>query len=67
MDVRNHPGPQIEALREAKGWTRYRLAKEAAVDSSFVAAVERGEKSPSWEIACRLADALGVRVDRLRA
>lgn len=63
----NHPGPQIEAIREAKGWTRYRLAKEAGLSESILSRCESGKRTVSWDTACRLADALGVKLDRLRA
>ncbi len=61
-----HPGPQLAALREAKGWTVYRLAKESGVGPQVIARIESQERSLKWDTACRFADALGVPVDRLR-
>lgn len=53
----NHPGPQITRLREAKGWTRYRLAKECGVSESILGRCESGERGVSWDTACRITTA----------
>lgn len=59
-------GQRLRLHREAKGWTQYRLAKEAQIHRSYVAQIEDGEKVPGWEIVTRLADVLGVEVGEFR-
>lgn len=50
----------LARLREAQGWTVYRLAQESGVSKQFLAELERGEKQPSLAVAGKLARALGV-------
>lgn len=57
---------RLSELREAKGITRYRLAILAGVDSAYLGHLEGGRKNPSWEVVCKLADALGVTVADFR-
>lgn len=57
---------RIKELREAKGLSKYRLATDADINVGYLGDIEAGEKVPGWEIACRLADALGVSVADFR-
>lgn len=57
----------LRTLREGAGLTVYALAKRAGLTPQFVARLEAGDRSPSWETACALADALGVPVGDFRA
>ena len=49
----------IRRLREAKGWSRYRLSKEAGITRSQIANVEQG-KNTSLDTFSRLLLALDV-------
>lgn len=61
--MRQNPfGHRLRKLREARGWTKYRLSKESRVTAQYLAELEAGEKQPSLEIARRLARALGESV-----
>ena len=53
---------RLAALRAKAGVTVYRLAKSSGVSPQHIARIERGEQSPSWEIAVKLARGLGVSV-----
>lgn len=53
-------GHRLTALRETAGLTIYALAKLAGVSNGYVAAYERGQKSPSAETVALLCQALGV-------
>jgi transcriptional regulator with XRE-family HTH domain len=53
-------------LRHDAGVSVYALAQRSGVARQFLAELERGEKLPSWETACRIADALGVGIERFR-
>lgn len=55
----------LARLREAKGLTRYALAKLAGTDEISLSRMERGERQPRLPVLCRLADALGCGLDEL--
>ena len=57
-------GENIKKLREKKGYGVNQLAKLAGVNSSYLSALERGEKkNPSTKIINKLASALGIPMD----
>lgn len=58
-------GRRIKGLRTAKGWSQERLAEEAALDRSYVAGIELGDRNPSLKALDRLAKALRVRLSEL--
>jgi transcriptional regulator with XRE-family HTH domain len=60
-------GHRLAKLREAAGLTRYALAKRSGVNEAFLGRLEAGKQAPGWSVACKLADALGVTLDALRA
>ena len=60
-------GKLLRAQRERRGLTQVSLAAAAGLTETFVAMLERGEREPSLDTACRLADALKCSVDKLRA
>lgn len=53
--------PCIRRLRQLKGWSVYRLAKEAGISRSYLALIEQGQGNCSLEIFGRLLGALGVQ------
>lgn len=58
---------KVNKLLKEKQMTRYALAKKAHVSYSVIHALEHGKiKKPSFDLACKLADALEVTVDELR-
>ncbi len=59
-------GEQLRRLREQRGWTQAQLAERAGVDRVSIARYETAARAPDFETACRLADALGVKLERLR-
>ncbi|WP_094603428.1 hypothetical protein SPSIL_014760 [Sporomusa silvacetica DSM 10669] len=57
MDI----GKKIIELREKKGWTQYRLYKEAKIGQSTLSQIESGvKKSPNSDTLQKIATALGV-------
>jgi transcriptional regulator with XRE-family HTH domain len=56
---------RVRAAREAKGWTRYRLTKEAELKGSHVAWLEDGNGDAKGDTLLKLATALDVTVDGL--
>ena len=56
---------RLTALREARGWTVYRLAKETGLSAQTLHNLEGGS-APGWQTVLRLAQALGVSVEEFR-
>lgn len=57
---------RLRDLRGAAGLTAYRLAQKAELSRQFLSSLEAGDKEPSWATVQKLADALGVEVERFR-
>ncbi len=55
----------LRTARRDKGLTQDQLADKAKVGQATVSELERGEYSPSLDIARRLALALGTSIDAL--
>ena len=53
-------GDRIRQLREVKGWTTSRLARQCGISQSFLRSVELNERSISVKNLSHLCDALGV-------
>lgn len=54
------PAARLSELREARGWSKNRLAKESGVSQSFVSEIEAGTGKPTIDVLSRLCSALGV-------
>ena len=52
---------KIKELRETKGWTQTRLAKESGVSQTYISELEAGKSVPTIPIVYKLAVALGVK------
>jgi transcriptional regulator with XRE-family HTH domain len=55
----------LRRLREHKGWTPYRLAKESLTSQITIHRLETGERAATLPTLCRIADALGCSLDEL--
>lgn len=51
-------GRQITAAREAKGWNKVELARQANIDQSVITKYEKGERLPKAATRARLERAL---------
>ena len=58
-------GDALRKARLARTWTQAQLAEAAHLSANYVARLERGELGPSFFVANRLADALGIEVAAL--
>lgn len=56
---------KLKELREARGLTRYRVAKDAGLDWGQLVEVEEGRSGMRIDNAVRVADVLGVSLDEL--
>jgi DNA-binding XRE family transcriptional regulator len=70
-DVRISQSPQvalgraIRLRREEAGLTQEALADTADLDPTFIRGLERGIANPTWEVADRIARALGLALHEL--
>ena len=58
-------GPRIRALREAGGLSLRDLATRTGVSAPMLSQVERGETSPTLQVAARIAAGLELRLSQL--
>ena len=58
---------QIEILLKEKNINQEQLAKKMKVTSGTITDLKKGRiKKPSFELACKIADAFEISLDRLR-
>src|ERR1051325_5306533 len=60
-----HVGPRVRALREAMDLSLRDLAERSGVSAPMLSQVERGETSPTLQIASRIASGLELRLSQL--
>jgi XRE family transcriptional regulator, regulator of sulfur utilization len=58
-------GPRIKALREAGGLSLRDLSERSGVSAPMLSQVERGETSPTLQVAARIASGLELRLSQL--
>jgi transcriptional regulator with XRE-family HTH domain len=59
-------GERIQQLRNARGWSRNKLAREAKVSQGYISDLESGKKdAPSGLVLAKLAAALNTSTDYL--
>jgi transcriptional regulator with XRE-family HTH domain len=59
-------GKRLEALAAARGWNRSDLATKAGITPPSMWALCTGKSKPKFETICKIADALGVPLAKLR-
>ena len=63
--AQNGVGPRVRALREAMDLSLRDLAERSGVSAPMLSQVERGETSPTLQIAKRIATGLELRLSQL--
>lgn len=58
-------GNRLLTLRKEQGWSQPELGKQVGTSGAIIGRYERGEITPSIEVARKLADAFGVTLDFL--
>lgn len=58
-------GPRVRALRDAMGLSLRDLAERSGVSAPMLSQVERGETSPTLQVAARIANGLELRLSQL--
>ena len=56
-------GPDLRRLRLRTGLTQRAVAAAVGIPTTVLSAYERGRRQPGFEIATRIIDALGYRVE----
>lgn len=56
---------RLHDLRRSKGWSQPEVGKLMGTSGAIIGRYERGEVTPSIEVARKLAEAFGVTVDYL--
>lgn len=65
MDFRKNFSERLSALRKAKGISLSSLGEHLSVTDEAVRLLEKGKRSPSFEVLCSLADYFDVPLDYL--
>ena len=65
MDLRKTFSERLSALRKEKGISLASLGEQLSVTDEAVRLLEKGKRSPSFELLCALAEYFGVSVDYL--
>ena len=65
METQIHIGPRVRALREAMDLSLRDLAERSGVSAPMLSQVERGETSPTLQVASRIAAGLELRLSQL--
>src|SRR3954462_14799408 len=58
-------GPRVKALREAMDLSLRELAERSGVSARMLSQVERGETSPTLQVASKIASGLDLRLSQL--
>lgn len=56
---------QMRPLREAKGLTMKQLGEIVGASEASISTYERGQREPTLDVLCRIADELNVSLDML--
>lgn len=65
MDYRKNFSENLSALRKSQGVSMAKLGEYLSVTNEAVRLMEKGKRSPSFEVLCALADYFGVSLDYL--
>ena len=65
MDITPFVGPAFRQLREQAGLSQEGLAFEAGLDRTYISGIERGRRNPSLKSMQRIAEQLGVTLDKV--
>lgn len=57
---------RLRKILRQRGITQRQLAEMSGVAQPSISLIVNGKRSPNWETACQIADALGVSLDDLR-
>jgi HTH-type transcriptional regulator / antitoxin HipB len=58
-------GAQVKLCREARGLTQRELGAKVGVNSTTICRLERGHRTPQAVTCARIAQALGVPIERI--
>lgn len=56
---------RISEIRKKKGITQEKLSETVAIARGYLSEIENGGRNPSVEVALKISEALGVKVDQI--
>lgn len=65
MDFRKNFSERLSALRKERGLSLIALGEQLSITDEAVRLLEKGKRSPSFEVLCALAEFFGVSIDYL--
>ena len=65
MDFRKIFSERLSALRKERGLSLIALGEQLSITDEAVRLLEKGKRSPSFEVLCALAEFIGVSIDYL--
>lgn len=65
MEYRNNFAANLAALRKQRGLSLIALGEAVGVTDEAIRLMEKGKRSPSFEMLCALADYFNVSIDGL--
>ena len=65
MDFRKIFSERLSALRKERGLSLIALGEQLSITDEAVRLLEKGKRSPSFEVLCALAEFFGVSIDYL--
>lgn len=65
MDFRKNFSEKLNLLRKQKGVSLATIGEHLGITDEAVRLLEKGKRSPSFEVLCALADYFGVSIDYL--
>ncbi len=64
-DVQQRLGRAVQAIRTREGLTQEQVSAAAGLHPTYVSDIERGARTPSWEVLTRLAAGMGVTIGEI--
>jgi transcriptional regulator with XRE-family HTH domain len=58
-------GQRIRELREKRGLSQEGFAEKVGLDRTYISGIERGVRNPTLLTVQRLADGLGISIEKL--
>ena len=65
MSVLKQFGLRVRQLREARGWSQEDFAEKADLHRTYISGIERGTRNPTLTVLARIADGLGIPLNKL--
>ena len=65
MDIEAGVKNKVKELRKKRGWTQSEFGEKLGISRQSVHSIEAGKYDPSLPLAFRIADVLGISLDKI--